>query len=116
MIQGKNKGEQIMKQMRLIGCAVVLVLLATLLILGCGRGDVTGTYQLENSPDKELILYKNGKGLQYNTNFDYSVKEDTIMISSMEGKTTGTISRKTITFENSKDTFASFFTGKWKKK
>jgi hypothetical protein len=38
------------------------------------------------------------------------------MISSMEGKTTGTISRKTITFENSKDTFASFFTGKWKKK
>jgi hypothetical protein len=105
-----------MKQKQLKGFMVVLLLLATVMIIGCGKGDISGTYKLENNPDKELILYNNGKGLLYTTQFDYSVNEDTITVTSLEGKTEGKLSRKTITFEPSKDMFASFFTGTWKKK
>jgi major membrane immunogen (membrane-anchored lipoprotein) len=105
-----------MKKMRLAGHVIVAVMLMTLLILGCGKRDVTGTYQLENHSDRTLILYNNGKGLMYTTQFDYSVKDGTITITAIEGSTKGTISRKAITFEPSNDTFASFFTGKWNKK
>ena len=105
-----------MKQKQLKGCVVVLLLLATFMIMGCGKKDISGTYQLENNPGKELILYNNGKGLLDTTQFDYSVNEDTITVTSFEGRTEGKLSRKTITFEASKDIFASFFTGTWKKK
>ncbi len=105
-----------MKKIRLTGCIFILVLLATFLLIGCGKGDVTGTYQLENNPGRELILYNNGKGVMYTTQFDYSVKDDTILITALDGNTQGTVSRKTIQFEAGKDIFSSLFTGTWKKK
>jgi hypothetical protein len=106
-----------MKRIRFVSCTVVLILGVTLLLIGCGKGDVSGNYLLEKDPNYKMELVKNGKCTVARSVFDYSVEGDTLLMKSTgSGSCKGTISGKTITFASNGSACSLIFEGKWVKK
>jgi hypothetical protein len=85
--------------MRFLCYTTVLVLVVTLLFIGCGKGSVLGKYGNENDSSKSMELFKNGKCLISGESFDYSVEGDTLLLTNAGlGGCSGKISGNTITF------------------